>query len=731
MIAQLNDLSEIWWQWMGSMFWQVSLLIIIVTALDMVIRKWAWPQVRYALWALVFIKLIISPAWQMPTSIVSWIQPQVEERIAVQIGISDEAAKSAEALLFQDDLKETAAIRRQETLLPSNDNKQVMTEAATWKTWLLSCWISGMIIFSLLLFRKVIEFRKWRKIQAKDDIPEWQNKLLLSICKRLKLKKTPTLVFSKDLKSPAVYGVIKQFLILPEGYMDKLSREQAEHVLIHELCHLKRGDLLVHWICILLQIVYWFNPLLIWSRKQMRHICEICCDLSVANVLREKTADYRATLLKTARELFAESMEPGIGFLGIFESPFRLIPRLKWLEKRSWENPKRKIIATISISLFMVICIMPMAGISQVSDYSSDEADLQQGQGEIITFPYNFVYKGLIVEADEEKAFDFGSVTDSGFHTFNDGITVDGKPFEDLKELKLFMNEDPDVQVLGSPEVYMGGVHPIDILKSGKGSDKTYCQRIKISPEMVNEKMVKLDIELEVVEANEGDSAKKKVNYFYTDLILEDEKTSLVTFKGKTNIYFFITADISKKDLSNYTKKTDLPLTYDQEPEGQKSGRYPEFVTLNFKNADFNEIMTYLSKITGKGFSWFPPDVPQKITLVSPENITVDEALKVFESAVDELGCRLVDRVIGIDIRRKDAVVSIEFVNTDIREINNYIQGRGWKKIIIDDSVEGEIDINTQGEVTFDEAYDLFQSKLEEEGYTAIQQGDYFRIIKE
>ena len=70
---------------MGSMFWQVSLLIILITALDMVIRKWAWPQVRYALWALVFIKLIIPPTWEMPTSIVSRVQPQVEEQISIQI----------------------------------------------------------------------------------------------------------------------------------------------------------------------------------------------------------------------------------------------------------------------------------------------------------------------------------------------------------------------------------------------------------------------------------------------------------------------------------------------------------------------------------------------------------------------------------------------------------------------------------------------------------------------
>jgi hypothetical protein len=85
MIAQLNHIAQIWWQWMAGMFWQVSLLIIVVTLLDMAIRRWAWPRVRYVLWGLVFIKLIIPPTWQMPTSVVSWVQPKVEQQIPFRI----------------------------------------------------------------------------------------------------------------------------------------------------------------------------------------------------------------------------------------------------------------------------------------------------------------------------------------------------------------------------------------------------------------------------------------------------------------------------------------------------------------------------------------------------------------------------------------------------------------------------------------------------------------------
>ena len=360
MIAQLNTIAQIWWQWMASMFWQVSLLIILITALDMTIRRWAWPQVRYVLWVLVFLKLIIPPTWQMPTSIVSRIQPQVEEQISIQIGVAD--------------WNETNSILSDLGERSQNKGKvpaMTMQTKVAWQTFALSGWIAGVFIFSLILVRKMSRFRNSHQVQGNGKTPEWFHELMVKTAQRLKLKNAPSIIFSKDVKSPAVYGVFKPVLLLPLGSFDQLSREQAEHVLIHELCHFKRGDVLVQWLCIILQIVYWFNPLLIWTRRQMRYICEICCDLSVANILREKTFEYRDTLISYARELFPETMEPGLGFLGILEGPYRLVPRLKWLEKKPWEKGERRIAATICTSLVMMACVMPMAGLSQTAPYNT------------------------------------------------------------------------------------------------------------------------------------------------------------------------------------------------------------------------------------------------------------------------------------------------------------------------------------------------------------------------
>ena len=57
MIETLNNMADKWFNWEFAIAWQVAVLIAIIWVIDLLIRKWAWPQVRYALWLLVLVKL--------------------------------------------------------------------------------------------------------------------------------------------------------------------------------------------------------------------------------------------------------------------------------------------------------------------------------------------------------------------------------------------------------------------------------------------------------------------------------------------------------------------------------------------------------------------------------------------------------------------------------------------------------------------------------------------------
>ncbi len=369
MIVAINQIAQTWWDWMGPMFWQVSLLILIVTALDFLLRRWAWPQVRYTLWLLVLIKLVIPPTWTMPSSLISKWQPLVQARIEERLGIYLRAPAAAEPLQMAPSIPafKTAAVPAGELAgqsgktQPGESSSLTPSRALGWKAIVMLAWILGMGVFVALLAVRISTLRRWHKKQVeKKVIPVWYFELLVETTKRLKLGRLPAIVFSKDAKAPAVYGMFRPVLLLPASYLDSLSREDAEHVLLHELAHLKRGDLWLHGLCLLLQIIYWFNPLLVWTRRQMRHVREICCDLTIANVLKEKTMKYRETLLNTARELLTQTAEPGMGLLGVFEDPFRLVARLRWLEKKTWRTRKLMTAAVALVALFMIAAVLPM-----------------------------------------------------------------------------------------------------------------------------------------------------------------------------------------------------------------------------------------------------------------------------------------------------------------------------------------------------------------------------------
>jgi prepilin-type processing-associated H-X9-DG protein len=191
-------------------------------------------------------------------------------------------------------------------------------------------------------------------------MPAWFEGLVAQTAAELRLRRVPQVVFSERVCCPAVFGVFRPVLLFPADRLP-MTQQEARHILLHELAHIKRGDLLVHAGYMILATVYWFNPLLWLIRKHVQNLRELCCDATVARHLKEETAAYRETLLATGRALLARPVDPGLGLLGLFENSGWLLVRLQWLEKKTWRHPwlRRTLVATVVV--LMLGCILPMA----------------------------------------------------------------------------------------------------------------------------------------------------------------------------------------------------------------------------------------------------------------------------------------------------------------------------------------------------------------------------------
>ena len=130
--------------------------------------------------------------------------------------------------------------------------------------------------------------------------------------------------------SPAVCGLFNPVILLPQSLVEKLSAGQLRAVLLHELFHLRRKDVWVNCAQALLQIVYWWHPLLWLANARIRRVREEAVDDAVMLALRDEAESYAPTLLEVAKLAFIRPLL-SLGLVGIMESRSALRQRIERL----------------------------------------------------------------------------------------------------------------------------------------------------------------------------------------------------------------------------------------------------------------------------------------------------------------------------------------------------------------------------------------------------------------
>ena len=121
-------------------------------------------------------------------------------------------------------------------------------------------------------------------------------------CKhRLGLSQDVDLRQSGFISAPVSFGWRKPFVVLPKG-IDGLLESELDHVLFHELTHIKHGDIITNYLFCGVQALYWCNPLVRVAIRQMRRDREAYCDWAVLNELTDEAEriSYGQTILNFA-----------------------------------------------------------------------------------------------------------------------------------------------------------------------------------------------------------------------------------------------------------------------------------------------------------------------------------------------------------------------------------------------------------------------------------------------
>ena len=158
-------------------------------------------------------------------------------------------------------------------------------------------WGTGVLIFSLVV---IISYFRFLCHKNKNAVKISDNKIFSEVKKELKIKRRIRLKASSDIGSPMLVGILFPTVYIP---CREIPDNNMRMVLLHELTHYKRKDLLVKWFAILVNAVHWFNPLCYLACANLSEACEVSCDMSVTkNMPEEEQKLYMQTILNLATE---------------------------------------------------------------------------------------------------------------------------------------------------------------------------------------------------------------------------------------------------------------------------------------------------------------------------------------------------------------------------------------------------------------------------------------------
>jgi bla regulator protein blaR1 len=200
-----------------------------------------------------------------------------------------------------------------------------------WETILLGIWGLGAAILLLRLIQGNVAF--WLAVRRGKVLTHQPTLELLERCKDdLGVRTVLGIIVTERVPSPALAGFVRPRLLLPPQVLETLSPDGLRHVFLHELVHLKRWDILTAWVCSLLQMVHWFNPLVWLAFRHLRADRELACDEDAVRVLPpSERADYGRTLLRLQELLAPPSPLPTLA--GVVEESSSFTRRIKMIAR--------------------------------------------------------------------------------------------------------------------------------------------------------------------------------------------------------------------------------------------------------------------------------------------------------------------------------------------------------------------------------------------------------------
>lgn len=317
-----------------------SIVAVFIMVLKSILKYKISPKWHYIIWIVLIVKLIVPFGPSSHISIFNVIQTKTEnykpeDTTYTSLNMEDKnQGKTIPSLQYTNEnstVKENEQSRKKKTVI---------------KNYFFYIWIAGeVIMFTYIIYTNYI---LTRKLKDKMIMNGREINLIFNECKiKMGVKRDIEIVLQNITKMPVLFGLLKPKILISRDTLN-LSTKQISYILMHELAHYKRKDILINYILIILQMVHWFNPIIWYSFIKIREDMELAADEKVLEVLQyEEHKEYGKTLLVMLEKINSPKVEPKL--IGMVDNKKSIERRIKMIKMANFFKSKRRIIFATGI----------------------------------------------------------------------------------------------------------------------------------------------------------------------------------------------------------------------------------------------------------------------------------------------------------------------------------------------------------------------------------------------
>jgi beta-lactamase regulating signal transducer with metallopeptidase domain len=160
--------------------------------------------------------------------------------------------------------------------------------------WVARAWLVGVCLLALRIAFGLLLLERLRRRNL-SALPVELLDRCRALQQRLGITRMVRYCECRLVNVPSVIGFFSPVVLLPMRALTGLSPEQLEAVIAHELGHVKRFDVVVNFVQVIAETVFFFHPAVWWLNQRIRADREDCCD-DVAVAACGRTVSYARAL---------------------------------------------------------------------------------------------------------------------------------------------------------------------------------------------------------------------------------------------------------------------------------------------------------------------------------------------------------------------------------------------------------------------------------------------------